>query len=127
MASLFSFVRSMFTRNRNGPQTYDAPEAIAEATEALADLSPELRQDIMNKINAELTKPETSQNLLQAVKELGDAAIRVNQTFGKVSAGLDKVDQTNYKDNNGNPIPKLKPTWDEFHNVSSSGFVLSFE
>lgn len=97
------------------PPSYDA--AMAEIDQIKAKLNAELQKKAEDAMAAEFEKPETNKKLLDEVKALGDAAIKVDQTFVKVSSELRNVDDNNYKDNHGNPIPKLKPTWDGFHNV----------
>lgn len=73
------------------------------------------QQKAEDAMAAEFAKPETNKKLLEEVKALGDAALKVDQTFVKVSGQLADVDNNSYNDKNGKPIPKLQPQWDAFH------------
>lgn len=98
------------------PPSYDA--AMADIEKVKSKLTPDSQKKAEDAMAAEFAKPETNKKLLEEVKALGDAAIKVDQTFSKVSNELKDVDDNNYKDKNGKPVPKLKPQWDGFHEVS---------
>ncbi|KAJ3565133.1 hypothetical protein NP233_g7829 [Leucocoprinus birnbaumii] len=62
--------------------------------------------------NAMSSKIISSQEeIAKGVRELADQAVKTDRTFETIQRGLATVDQNNYKDKNGKPIPKLQPTW----------------
>ena len=56
--------------------------------------------------------------VMDEVKALGDNAVKVDEAFERVRVGLGKVDQNDYKDKNGNPVPKFQPTWVGYQKVA---------
>jgi len=106
----------LFTATMSGataPPSYDA--AMADIQKLKSKIDADSQKKAEDAMAAEFAKPETSKKLLEEVKALGDAALKVDQTFVKVSSQLGEVDKNEYKDKNGKPIPKLKPQWDGFH------------
>jgi len=95
------------------PPSYDA--AMADIQKLKSKVTADSQKKAEDAMAAEFAKPETSKKLLEEVKALGDAALKVDQSFVKVSNQLADVDKNEYKDKNGKPIPKLKPQWDGFH------------
>ncbi|KAF8601209.1 hypothetical protein BDV93DRAFT_524930 [Ceratobasidium sp. AG-I] len=95
------------------PPSYDA--AMADVEKLKSKMNIDTQKKAEDAMATEFAKPETNKKLLEEVRALGDAAIKVDQTFSKVSSQLADVDNNNYKDKNGKPIPKLKPQWDGFH------------
>lgn len=59
----------------------------------------------------EASKPETTDKLLEEVRGLSDSLIKIDQAFQRVKIDLGKVDANDYKDENGNPVPRFQPTW----------------
>ncbi|PPQ72187.1 hypothetical protein CVT24_002399 [Panaeolus cyanescens] len=49
--------------------------------------------------------------VMDEVKVLGDSVLVVDQAFERVRIILGSVDDNDYKDKYGHPIPKLQPTW----------------
>ncbi|KAG8776465.1 hypothetical protein FRC12_000899 [Ceratobasidium sp. 428] len=98
------------------PPSYDAAMAtVAKIKAALAN-DPDKAQKAEAAMATAFADPKTNQQLLTEVRALSDAAIKIDQKFVSVSGELKLVDDNNYKDKNGNPVPKLKPQWDGFHN-----------
>ncbi|KIK78496.1 hypothetical protein PAXRUDRAFT_323557 [Paxillus rubicundulus Ve08.2h10] len=75
------------------------PQAQAKAQEAIAD---------------EVSKSETTDKLMDEVKALGNSALKVDEAFERVRVNLGMVDENDYKDSQGNPVPKFQPTWVDY-------------
>lgn len=98
------------------PPTYE--EAQAQLNAFLAKgVQPSVAEKARIAMANELSKPETTQSLIDEVKALGNSAIEIDQAFERVRVDLGKVDQNNYKDKNGNPVPKMQPKWVRFQQV----------
>lgn len=67
-----------------------------------------------------LEKADTQKSLMEEAKALRDNAIKVDEAFERVRKGLGNVDANDYKDKDGNPIPKFQSTWDGYQKVSSA-------
>ena len=98
------------------PPTYK--QAQAQLNQFLANGVPDtVKEKAQAAMADELSKLETAQSLLDEVRALGDSAIKIDQAFERVKIDLGAVDQNNYKDKSGNPIPKLQPTWIGYQQV----------
>ena len=101
------------------PPTYE--QAQAQLNELLdKGVSDAIKEKAQAAIAEELAKPEMAENLLDEVKKLADSAIKIDQAFSRVKVDLGTVDQNNFKDKDGKPLPKLQPTWIGFQQVGSS-------
>ncbi|PPR02764.1 hypothetical protein CVT24_002252 [Panaeolus cyanescens] len=91
---------------------YDTlPSDIKSSLPNLVNLPKSVQEKAQAAMADEVTKPSTQQSLMDEVKALGDSVIVVDEAFERVKIGLGKVDQNDYKDKNGNPVPKYQPTW----------------
>lgn len=96
--------------------TYE--QAQAELNAFLAKgVPPSVVEKAQTAMADEVAKPETAKALIDEVKALGDSAIKIDQAFERVRIDLGKVDNNNYKDKDGKPIPKMQPTWVGFQKV----------
>ncbi|KIJ60872.1 hypothetical protein HYDPIDRAFT_43068 [Hydnomerulius pinastri MD-312] len=59
----------------------------------------------------EVSKSDTMDKLMDEVKALGDSVLKVDEAFERVRVNLGTVDKNDYKDKQGNPVPKFQPTW----------------
>lgn len=103
------------------PPTYD--EAMAKVRSIAASINPEnteTKAKLVAAMAAKLQEPETAGKLLAEVRALGDGARKVNDAFNRVYVDLGTVDNNNYKDKNGAPIPKFQPKWKTYHEVRAS-------
>lgn len=81
-------------------------------------MTPELQVKANVAMLNKAATPDTTEKLLEAVKELSDGAKKVYQAFNEVFIGLEEVDKNNYTDEHGKPLEKLHLKWDDYRNVS---------
>jgi len=74
-------------------------------------LPEEVKRTAQAAMAEEAAKPETMDKLMQEVQDLSDSLIKIDQAFERVRVQLGTVDNNNYKDENGNPVPKFQPRW----------------
>lgn len=92
-----------------------------DAQKDIDNLTKTMTADKQKAADMEIAKkmghPNTAEDLLKQVQDLVDSTRKVYNAFDKVSTGLGDVDKNNYKDENGKPLPKLKPQWDVYRGV----------
>lgn len=94
----------------SNPPTYE--EALAQLTQLQSKPLPPSVQAVAQQAMAEkMADPQTATDLLTEVQGLSDSVIKIDAAFERVKQDLGKVDDNNYLDKNGQPIPKLQPTW----------------
>ncbi|PPQ73411.1 hypothetical protein CVT24_008505 [Panaeolus cyanescens] len=103
------------------PPAYDAikelgvydtlPSDVKSLLPQLVDLPKDVQEKAQAAMAQEAAKDSTVKGLMAEVVALGDSALVIDQAFERVRIALGKVDQNNYKDKKGKPIPKLQPTW----------------
>lgn len=96
------------------PTYEDAQKGVDDLKKSM---TPDKQKAAEKEIAKKMADPETSKSLLQQVQDLGDSTKKVYDAFNRVSTGLGEVDQNDYKDEHGKPLPKLKPQWDGFKAV----------
>ncbi|KAB5588817.1 hypothetical protein CTheo_7739 [Ceratobasidium theobromae] len=79
-------------------------------------MTPELQVKANVAMLNKAATPDTTEKLLEAVKELSDGAKKVYQAFNEVFIGLEEVDKNNYTDEHGKPLEKLHLKWDDYRN-----------
>ncbi|KAJ3552646.1 hypothetical protein NP233_g12832 [Leucocoprinus birnbaumii] len=84
-------------------------KSLDELTRFLEDKLKTTQEKAEEAMAKEATKPKTYQPLMEEVEALGDSVVKVDEAFEQVRVGLGKVDNNNYKDKEGNPIPKTDP------------------
>ncbi|KAH8078428.1 hypothetical protein BXZ70DRAFT_961749 [Cristinia sonorae] len=89
----------------------DLPADVKQSLHDLAVQPPSVQEKAQEAMAAEVSKPDTQDKLLEEVKELGDSAVKVDAAFERVRVGLGQVDNNNFTDANGRPVPKFQPTW----------------
>ncbi|KAB5591448.1 hypothetical protein CTheo_5093 [Ceratobasidium theobromae] len=77
-------------------------------------MTPDKQRAVSKAIADFLADPETSKRLLQQVQYLSDSTKKLHDAFNRISIGLGEVDQNNYKDEHGKPLPKFEPQWDGY-------------
>ena len=91
---------------------YDTlPSDVKAELPNLVNLPPSVQEKGLAAMANEAAKPETKVNLMEEVQALADGAVKVDEAFERVRVGLGQVDSNNYKDKQGNPVPKFQPTW----------------
>ena len=72
--------------------------------------------DVLAKAEAAETKVEKDE-IVKEVNKLAESAVATDAIFESIRVRLLVVDGNNYQDENGQPIPKLTPTWVKYQQV----------
>jgi len=90
------------------------PVDVKNQLNSLTSIHPAAQTKAQEAIADEVSKSETTDKLMDEVKALGDSVLKVDEAFERVRINLGTVDSNDYKDSQGNPIPKFQPTWVDY-------------
>ncbi|KAF9226019.1 hypothetical protein BS17DRAFT_867367 [Gyrodon lividus] len=90
------------------------PADVKNQLNSLPSIHAQAQAKAQEAITDEVAKSDTTDKLMEEVKALGDSVLKVDEAFERVRVNLGVVDNNDYKDKDGNPIPKFQPTWVDY-------------
>ncbi|KIJ46163.1 hypothetical protein M422DRAFT_250199 [Sphaerobolus stellatus SS14] len=94
------------------PPPYD--EIMEQLKELQENMTPEMKDEAYKAMAEKAAS--SKDEIIKEVQMLAERAIATDRVFESIRRKLAIVDENNYEDKYGQPIPKLEPTWIKYQN-----------